>query len=183
MKKKAPIQVRNNQAVQVQETSSKMGAFLADDENAFTGTAVPSHPDHIGPMSDDTKVPNMPETAAGTVYKSKVDRAKSKKIAVEVYMVRAENKEIDVGQQEAGTTALTSPQNTENDIDVETAKKTQVETTAKTILATNTEARKIETHNKFGNKVAKIGTSNKMIQYVKPFRMRKPDENEKGEYD
>ena len=25
--------------------------------------------------------------------------------------------------------------------------------------------------------------SNKMIQYVKSFRMRKPDENEKGEYD
>ena len=56
----------------------------------------------------------------------KNNRAKSKRIDVEVYMVRAETEEFDVEQQEAGTTALTNPQNTKNDVDVWTAKKTQV---------------------------------------------------------
>jgi hypothetical protein len=74
-------------------------------------------------------------------------------------MVRAETEEFNVEQQEAGATALTDPQNTKNDVDVETAKKTQVETTAKTILATNTEDINIETPNKFKNKVAKIGAN------------------------
>ena len=36
--------------------------------------------------------------------------AKSKRIAVEVHTVRAENEEFDMEQQEAGATALTSPQ-------------------------------------------------------------------------
>jgi hypothetical protein len=94
----------------------------------------------------------------------KNNRVKSKKIAVEVYMVRAETKEIDVEQQEAGTTALTSPKNTKNDVDVETAKKTHVEKAAKTILATNTEALKIETPNKFENKVAKIGANHQPLR-------------------
>jgi hypothetical protein len=67
-------------------------------------------------------------------------------------MVKAETKEIEVEQLEADTTALTSPQNTENDVDVEIAKRTQVEKTAKTILATNTEALKSETPNRFKNK-------------------------------
>jgi hypothetical protein len=70
----------------------------------------------------------------------KNNRAKSKKIAVEVYMVEAEIEEIDVEKQEAGTTALTGPPNTKNDVDVDTAKKTQVKKAAKTTLATNTEA-------------------------------------------
>ena len=48
---------KNNQAAQVQETFSKMGAFLTVDDDTFTGRAFPFHPDHIGPVSDDTKVP------------------------------------------------------------------------------------------------------------------------------
>jgi hypothetical protein len=46
----------------------------------------------------------------------KNNRAKSKKIAVEVYMVKAETEEIDVKQQEAGTTAPTDHQNIENKV-------------------------------------------------------------------
>jgi hypothetical protein len=78
-------------------------------------------------------------------------------------MVRAETEEFDVEQQEAGTTALTNPQNTKNDIDVETAKRTQVETIAKTILATNTEALKIENPYKFKNKATKIGANHQPL--------------------
>jgi hypothetical protein len=44
----------------------------------------------------------------------KNNHAKSKRIAMEVYMVRAEIEEINVEQQEAGATALTSPQYTKN---------------------------------------------------------------------
>ena len=62
----------------------------------------------------------------------KNNRAKSKKITVEVYMVGAEIKEIVVEQQAASATTLTGPPNTKNDVDVETAKKTT--------LNTNTEA-------------------------------------------
>jgi hypothetical protein len=71
---------------------------------------------------------------------TKNNRAKSKKISVEVYMVEAEIKEIDVEKREAGTTALTGPPNTKNDVDVDTAKKTQVKKAARTTLVANTEA-------------------------------------------
>jgi hypothetical protein len=60
---------------------------------------------------------------------------------VEVYMVGAEIKEINMEQQEASATTLTGPPDTENDVDVDIAKETT--------LATNTEALKIETTNKF----------------------------------
>ena len=64
-------------------------------------------------------------------------------------MVGAEIEEINAEQQEASTTSLSDPPNTKNDVDVDTAKKTQVEKAAKTTLAPNTEALKIETTNKF----------------------------------
>ena len=48
-------------------------------------------------------------------------------------------------------------------VDVETAKRTQVETIAKTIFATNTEALKIETPYKFKNKAAKIGANHQPL--------------------
>jgi hypothetical protein len=54
-----------------------------------------------------------------------------------------------VEQQEADATALTGPQNTKNDVEVDVAKKTQVEKAAKTTPSTNTEALKIENTNKF----------------------------------
>jgi hypothetical protein len=69
--KKAPIKVRDNQAAQVPETFSKVGALLTDDDDAFTGRASPINPDPIGPMSDDTKEPNMPGAATGAVNKPK----------------------------------------------------------------------------------------------------------------
>jgi hypothetical protein len=79
--------------------------------------------------------------------------AKYKKIAVEVYRVEAEIEEFDMEQQEAGATALTGPQNTKNNIEVDVAKKTQVEKAAKTTLTTNTEALKTETTNKFKKQI------------------------------
>ena len=63
---------KNNQAAQVQETFSKMGAFLTVDDDTFTGRAFPFHPDHIGPASDDTKVPDMPGTTAGAINEPEV---------------------------------------------------------------------------------------------------------------
>jgi hypothetical protein len=63
----------------------------------------------------------------------------------------------DVEQQEARTTALTNPQYTKNYVDVVSAKRTQVEEVAKTIIGTNTVAPKTETTNKFEIKAA--GTS------------------------
>jgi hypothetical protein len=48
----------------------------------------------------------------------KNNRAKSKKIAVEVYTVGAEIEEFDVEKQEADTTALTGHPNTENNVNV-----------------------------------------------------------------
>ena len=63
---------KNNQAAQVQETFSKMGAFLTVDDDTFTGRAFPFHPDHIGPVSDDTKVPDMPGTTSGAVNEPEV---------------------------------------------------------------------------------------------------------------
>ena len=78
-------------------------------------------------------------------------------------MVRAEIEEINVKQQEIDTTTLTYPQNTKNAVDVGTAKKTQVEKVVKTILATNTEAIKIETPNKFENNAAKGGANHQPL--------------------
>jgi hypothetical protein len=63
---------RNNQAAQVRETYSKMGNSLTNDDDAFTEIAFPFDPDPIRPRSDDTKVPNIPETAAGAVTEPKV---------------------------------------------------------------------------------------------------------------
>ena len=68
---------------------------------------------------------------------------------MEVHTERAENKEVDLEQQKAGATALTSPQYTQEYVEVETDRKTQFEETARTILATNTEDLKIETPDKF----------------------------------
>jgi hypothetical protein len=109
-----------------------------------------------------TLTTTIPNTCAVTIS-FKNNCAKSKRIAVEVYMVRADTEEINVEQQEAGATALTDPQNTKNDVDVETTKKNQVETTARTILATNTEDLEIETTNKFKNQVAKIGANHQPL--------------------
>jgi hypothetical protein len=82
---------------------------------------------------------NDEEFAAATALAAtKNNCAKSKKIAVEVYRVKAEIKEFNVEQQEAGATALTGPQNTKNNVEVDIAKKTQVEKAAKTTLTTNT---------------------------------------------
>ena len=67
--------------------------------------------------------------------------------------MEAEIEEFDVEQTKAGTTALNSPQNTKNYVDVVTAKRTQVEKVAKTILAINTVALKIETTNKFEKQI------------------------------
>jgi hypothetical protein len=79
----------------------------------------------------------------------KNNRAKSKKITVEVYMVGAKTEEFNVEQHEADATALAGPQNTKNDVEVDVAKKTQVEKAAKTTSTTNTEALRIKTTNKF----------------------------------
>jgi hypothetical protein len=64
--------------------------------------------------------------------------AKSKKVAVVVYSAETKIEEFDVKKQHADTPTLTSPQNTENFVDVVLIKKTQVEKLAKTILHTNT---------------------------------------------
>ena len=67
-------------------------------------------------------------------------------------------------QQEAGVTALTGPQNTKNNVEVNVAKKTQVEKAAKTTLTTNTEVLKTGTTNKFRNKFAEIGANYRLLQ-------------------
>jgi hypothetical protein len=64
--------------------------------------------------------------------------AKSKKIAMVVYSVEAKIEEFDMRKQNAGTTTLTSPQNTKNFIDVVPIEKTQVEKVARTIFAIDT---------------------------------------------
>jgi hypothetical protein len=89
----------------------------------------------------------------------KNNRAKSKETAAEVYMVGAEVEEIDMEQQVASATAITGPPNTENNVDVETAKKTQVEKAAKTTLITITEALKLRPPTSSRNKVAEISAS------------------------
>ena len=77
--------------------------------------------------------------------------ANSKKIAVVVYSVEAKIEEFDVKKQHAGTTTLTSPQNTENFADVVPFKKIQDKTVARIILATNTVICRTKTTNKFNN--------------------------------
>jgi hypothetical protein len=52
---------KNNQAAQIQETYSKVGASLTDNDDAFTERAFPFNPDPIGPTSDDTKGECDPE--------------------------------------------------------------------------------------------------------------------------
>jgi hypothetical protein len=64
-----------------------------------------------------TLTTTFPDTCTVTI-RSKNNRAKSKRIAVEVCMERANTEEIIVEQQEANTTALTDPQNTKNKADV-----------------------------------------------------------------
>jgi hypothetical protein len=81
----------------------------------------------------------------------KTNCANSKKIAVVVYSVEAMIEEFDVRKQYAGTTTLTSPQNTKNFVDVVPIKKTQVEKVARTIPTIDTVTLKTETTNKFKN--------------------------------
>jgi hypothetical protein len=69
-----------------------------------------------------TLTTTFPNTCTFTIS-FKNNRAKSKKIAAEVCMVRAETEEIVVEQQEAGTTALTGPQNIKNKANVVLAKE------------------------------------------------------------
>jgi hypothetical protein len=89
--------------------------------------------------------------------------AKSKSIVVEVNKERAENEELDLEQQNADATALTSPQYTKNALMRKTAKKKKVETSNKFILAANTEDLKIENHNKFKNQFAKNGANHQPV--------------------
>jgi hypothetical protein len=84
-------------------------------------------------------------------------RDKSKRIAVEVHMVRAKIEEFIVEQRKEGAIALICTQNTKGNIAVETVKETQVEKVVKTILVTDTEAFKSVTPNKPKTKVARIG--------------------------
>ena len=62
-----------------------------------------------------------------------------------VYSVEAKIEEFDVKKQHAGTTTLTSPQNTENFVDVVPIKKIRVEKVARTIFATDTVIRRTKT--------------------------------------
>ena len=55
----------------------------------------------------------------------------------------------EVEQQKAGATALTNPQNTKNYVDVVSAKRTEVEKVAKTIITTETAAPRTKITNKF----------------------------------
>ena len=104
----------------------------------------------------------FPNTCTIT-FSFKNNRDKSKRIAVVVHTVRAEYEEFDLEQQESSATALTSPQYTKNALTRKTAKKTQVETIDKIILAANTEDLKIVTHNKFKNQVAKTGANHQPL--------------------
>ena len=65
--------------------------------------------------------------------------------------MEAKIEEFDVRKQYVGTTTLTSPQNTENFVDVVPIKKTQVEKVARTILAIDTVTLRTETTNRFKN--------------------------------
>jgi hypothetical protein len=84
--------------------------------------------------------------------------AKSMKIAAEVYSVELRSRS-DVEQQEAGATAPTNLQNTKNYVDVVSAKRTQVEKVAKTIIDTDTAAPKTETTNKFEIKFTELSVT------------------------
>ena len=72
---------------------------------------------------------------------------------MEVYRVEAEIEELNVEQQKAENTALTSPPETKNDVEVDVIKRTQVGRVAKTILDTNTWTLKTETTNKFKKQI------------------------------
>ena len=105
-----------------------------------------------------TRTTTFPDTCSATISLRNY-RDKSKRIAVEVHMVRAKIEEFTVEQQKAGAIALTCPQNTKGNVAVETVKETQVEKVVKTILVTDTEAFKSVTPNKPKTKVARIGAN------------------------
>ena len=165
---------KNNQAAQVQETFSKVAASLTDDDDAFT-RAFPFNTDPIRPMSDETKVPNMSETAAGAVNKPKViepcaNAAQANMTSHEAStMARPETDPPEVARE--GTKDEGDP---ESDNPCSSSRQRFVEPTDK-LPMTATAWDKIH--------VFAGMASNKMVQCVKPFRMRKPDENEKGVYD
>jgi hypothetical protein len=69
--KKTPQMMADKLAAQVPKTFSKVGQLMTDDGDALTGKAFPVTPDPVGPMSDGTKAPNMPEAMARTVDKTK----------------------------------------------------------------------------------------------------------------
>jgi hypothetical protein len=108
-----------------------------------------------------TLTTTFPNTCTITII-FKNNRAKSKKLAVEVRMVRAETEEIVVEQQEAGTTALTGPKNIKNKANVVLAKEkseelnvqrqklktTTLKTDTITTKNTHTESKKINVKTK-----------------------------------
>ena len=72
--------------------------------------------------------------------------------------MEAEIEELNVEQQKAEATALTSPPTTKNDVEVDVIERVKVGKVTKTILTTNTVTFKTGTTNKFEeNKVT--GTS------------------------
>ena len=166
---------RNNQAAQVQETYSKVSASLTNDVNALTVRAFPFNPDPVGPISDDTKIPYMTETAAGAVNEPKVIEpcANTAQASMPSYeastMARPETDPTEVARE--GTKGEIDP---ESDDPCSNSRQKFVETTDKMPMTTTT----WDMINIFADMA-----SNKMIQCVQPFRMRQPDENEKGEYD
>jgi predicted transcriptional regulator len=109
-----------------------------------------------------TRTTTFPDTCAATISFRNY-RDKSKRIAVEVHMVRATIEEFTMEQQTAGAIALSCPQNTKGNVDVETVKETQAEKVVKTILATDTEAFKSLTPNKPETKVAKTGANHQPL--------------------
>jgi hypothetical protein len=144
---------KNNQAAQIQETYSKVGASLTDNDDAFTERAFPFNPDPIRPMSDDTKVHNMPK-----VIEPCANAAQASMPSYEARkMARPEPDPPEVARE-----------GTKGECDQES------EPTHK-LYMTATAWDKIH--------VFADMASNEMIQCVQPLRMRKPDENEKGVYD
>jgi hypothetical protein len=157
----SPKTTKNNQAAQVQETYSKVGASLTDDNDAFTERVFPFNPDPIGPISDDTEVPNMPKTAAEAVNKPKVVEpcANAALASMPSYeastMARPETDPPDVARE--GTKSESDP---ESDNPRSSSRQRFVGPTDKIHIFAGM-------------------TSTKMVQCIK----RKPDENEKGVYD
>jgi hypothetical protein len=140
-----------------------VGASLTDNDDAFTVRAFPFNPDPIGPTSDDTKVPNMPETETGAVNEPKIvepcaNAAQASRPNYETStMARPEPDPQEVARE--GTKGECDPGSEPTD----------------KLYMTATAWDKIH--------VFADMASNEMIQCVQPFRMRKPDENEKGVYD